>query len=80
MPETRARTVPPQHDRRNYPIPAGWTVTFAPAEPDVPANGEMPVQVTIKAPAGFVGRQPFNVNVFDRAGFTGGVTLVVEAP
>lgn len=80
MPETIARTVPRQHDRRNYPIPAGWTVDIAPGEPNLPAGAEMPIRVTLDAPAGFHGRQPFNVNVFDREGFTGGVTLVVEAP
>lgn len=80
LPETTARYVPPRHDRRNYPIPAGWSVEVDPSEPALAPGAEIPVRVRITAPAGFHGRLPFNVNVFDREGFTGGVTLAVEAP
>jgi hypothetical protein len=80
QPETRARTVPPLHDRRNYPIPPGWSVGTEPREPRLHSDAEMPVRIQIAAPPDFHGRQSFNVNVFDREGFVGGATLVVDAP
>ena len=72
--------VPAAHDRRNYPVPQGWSVEMDPAEAELPPEGETTIKVRIAPPAGFTGRQPFNVNVFDRDGFVGGVTLYVEAP
>ncbi len=79
-PETRAKVVPPQHDRRNHPVPSGWSVGIEPAEPRLAAGEEKPIRVRIGAPPDFHGRQPFNVNVFDDEGFVGGVTVSVEAP
>lgn len=72
--------VPAVHDRRNYPVPPGWSVKIDPIEPHLPPEGETTIKVRITPPAGFTGRQPFNVNAFDRHGFVGGVTLYVEAP
>jgi hypothetical protein len=74
-----APTVPAQHDRANYPVPAGWLVNINPNEPHLAPDGETTVQVQITPPVGFTGRQPINVNAFDRQGFAGGVTLYVEA-
>jgi hypothetical protein len=70
--------VPPQHLRRNHPLPEGWTVELQPAEPTLGAGDEMPVNVIVTPRPGFVGRQPINVNAFDAGGFVGGVTLYVE--
>jgi len=72
--------VPAKHDRNNYRVPEGWHITIDPAAPELPPGGEVTVKVTIDPPASFRGRQPVNVNAFDRQGFTGGVTLHVEAP
>ena len=72
--------VPAAHDRRNYPVPHGWSVNLDPVAPQLPPEGETTIKVRITPPAGFTGRQPFNVNVFDGQGFAGGVTLYVEAP
>jgi hypothetical protein len=70
---------PSRHERRSYPILAGWSLDIAPSEPRLGPGQETTVQVRITAPAGFHGRQPFNVNAFDRRGFAGGVTLYVNA-
>ena len=80
FPENRLKAVPPQHDRRNYPVPAGWSVSFDPAEPGLAPGAEVPVRVRITAPPAFHGRQPFNVNIFDREEFSGGVTVQVDVP
>lgn len=72
--------VPAAHNRANYPVLEGWLVEIDPTEPHLPPEGEMTIKVHITPPAGFTGRQPFNVNAFDRTGFVGGVTLYVEAP
>jgi len=70
--------VPPKHDRRNYPLPAGWTVTFLPAQPELDPNQEIQMTVTVTPPNGFKGRQPVNVHGFHADGLAGGVTLYVE--
>lgn len=71
--------VPTAHDRHNYPVPEGWSVEIEPLEPQLPPEDEITIKVRITPPASFSGRQPFNVNVFDSHGLTGGVTLYVEA-
>src|ERR1017187_7308433 len=70
--------VPPAHDRHNYPLPAGWSVTFNPAEPELAPGVEQLITATIIAPAGFTGSQPINVNAFSKRGFAGGVTIAAE--
>jgi hypothetical protein len=59
LPETRAGAVPLRHDRRNYPIPAGWSVDCQPRDPRVAAGAERPILIRITPPADFHGRQPF---------------------
>jgi hypothetical protein len=76
---TPALRVPALHDRRNFPIPADWTVTIAPNSPELASNASIPVKVAVTPPAGFSGRQPINVNAFHGLGFAGGVTLYVDA-
>jgi hypothetical protein len=70
--------VPPAHDRRNYPLPAGWHVTFDPAEPELAPGVEQLITATIIAPEGFTGSQIINVNAYSRRGFAGGVTITVQ--
>lgn len=70
--------VPPQHDRRNYPLPQGWSAAFAPDNPRLTAGEEINVAVTINAPGGFHGRQPINLHAFSEAGLAGGVTFYVD--
>jgi hypothetical protein len=70
--------VPPQHDRRNYPLPAGWIIAFAPPNPQLLAGAEITVVATVTPPAGFTGRQPINVHAFGESGLAGGITLYLE--
>jgi len=70
--------IPPRHNRRNYPLPQGWNLAFAPANPRLAAGEEITVAVTVNAPSGFHGRQPINVHAFAEAGLAGGVTLYVD--
>ncbi len=66
------------HRRDRHPIPAGFHVLIEPDAPSLAVDETISVRVTIDPPAGFTGRQPFNVNVFHQHGFAGGVTLIVE--
>jgi len=70
--------VSPQHDRRNYPLPAGWGISFAPANPELAPGQEITVVATVNPPAGFTGRQPINVHTFAESGLAGGVTFYVD--
>jgi hypothetical protein len=70
--------VPPQHDRQNYPLPAGWSVTFVPPNPQLTPEQEITVLATVIPPAGFIGRQAVNVHTFGEAGLAGGLTFYVE--
>jgi hypothetical protein len=70
--------VPPQHDRRNYPLPPGWNVSFAPTSPQLAAGQEITVLATVTPPAGFLGRQPINVHVFSGSGLEGGMTFYID--
>lgn len=79
LPEDSKLAVPAQHDRRNHPVPDGWTVDVSPERPVLRADEAIPVRVDITPPGGFAGRQAFNVNAFHDAGFAGGVTLYVDA-
>jgi hypothetical protein len=72
--------VPAEHSRDRYPVPEGWAVSIEPDRPILHPEEEVNVRVMLEPPAGFRGRQPFNVNAFDEHGFVGGVTLLVEVP
>jgi hypothetical protein len=72
--------VPALHDRKNYPLPEGWSVELDPPTPQLAPGGEIAITARITPPAGFTGRQPVNVNAFDLQGFVGGITLHVESP
>jgi hypothetical protein len=70
--------VPPQHSRKNHPLPAGWNIAFEPATPTLAPGDEMEIAVSVTPPDTFTGRQPVNVQAFDAFGPAGGVTLYVE--
>jgi hypothetical protein len=70
---------PRTHDRADYLVPAGWSVTFDPTEPRLAPDAETTVHVKVTPPDSFHGRQPLNVNAFGVQGFAGGVTFFVES-
>lgn len=70
--------VPARHDRKTYPVPAGWAVAFEPAEPQLEPGQEQTIHVRIVGPDGYKGVQPFNVHAYHRDGFAGGITLYVH--
>jgi hypothetical protein len=70
--------VPRRHARGSHPLPAGWSVSFDPAQPDLDPGAEIPVRVEVTPPDGFRGRAPVNVHAFRGEGLAGGVTLYVE--
>lgn len=72
-------TIPSQHLRSNHPLPAGWNITFSPANPLLEAGQEITVHATVNPPNGFTERQPINVHAFTRSGLAGGLTLYVQA-
>jgi hypothetical protein len=67
-----------RHDPRSFAVPEGWQVEILPSELALEPQQEELVSVTIRAPDGFTGRRPFNVNAFDGAELLGGVTLYVD--
>ena len=66
-----------RHRRGHHPLPAGFHVEIEPATPSLPPGEEVPIDVTITPPFGFVGTQRVNVDAFDEQGPAGGVTLTV---
>jgi hypothetical protein len=74
----RLREAKAKHDRNHYPLPAGWSVEFAPAVPVLSGGTEETIAVKVIAPDGFKGKQAVNVHAFNRYGLAGGVTLYVE--
>jgi hypothetical protein len=75
---SRPMKVPPAHDRRNYPVPAGWDIGFVPSNPEIAPGGQQTVVATVNPPAGFKGRQSLNVHVFSGQQLVGGMTFYVE--
>jgi hypothetical protein len=75
-------TVPPviaaRHLRANYPLPAGWTLTFDPANPVVPGETEIPINATVTPPDDFHGSLPLNIHTFSGNDLIGGVTIIVN--
>ena len=67
-----------RHRPGDFPVPEGWQVEITPSELPLEPQQEQLVSVTITAPDGFTGRQPFNVNAFDGTHLLGGVTLYVD--
>jgi hypothetical protein len=70
--------VPPQHDRRNYPLPPGWSIAFHPPDAVLHPGQEITVRADVDPPPGFTGRQTVNVHAFTAKELAGGITLYVE--
>jgi hypothetical protein len=70
--EDRARR---RHDPQRHRVPEGWGIELAPESLVLAPGEQVEVQVNLTAPDGFRGRQAINVNAFDHAVLTGGVTL-----
>jgi hypothetical protein len=74
----RLRAIAEATNPANFPVPAGWTVTVAPAALALAGGEQRDVVVDITAPDGFAGAKTFNVNGFAGAAPLGGVTLTVK--
>jgi hypothetical protein len=70
--------VPSQHIRANHPLPAGWDVTFSPANPILDPGQEITVAAMVSPPNDLTGRQPINVHAFTKSGLAGGITFYVQ--
>jgi hypothetical protein len=78
---TKWKEIQALHNPANFPVPPGWTVSFAPSELALDPGMEADVEVTIDAPAGFAGRQAVNVHsLYGNNRLAGGVTVYVTAP
>jgi len=74
-----AATVRTRHSVDRFPVPDGWAVQTEPAFLTLEPLEEQVVTVTVLAPEGFVGLQPFNLHAHDELGrLLGGVTLYVS--
>jgi hypothetical protein len=79
--DAKWREIQALHNPANFPVPAGWTVATVPADLPLAPEAEAEVEVSITPPAGFTGRQAFNVNsLYGHADYAGGVTVYVTAP
>lgn len=67
-----------RHRRGRHPLPPGFGVQIAPANPTLGPGASMAITVTIEPPPGFLGRQAVNVNAFDGKFLAGGVTLITK--
>jgi hypothetical protein len=77
--EALIRQARERHSIERFPVPAGWTVQAMPSELSLGPTEEGMVVVTVTAPEGFRGREPFNLHAVDDDGqLLGGVTLYVE--
>ena len=59
-------------------MPEGWGIELDPESVVLSPGEQVDVRVNLSAPEGFRGRQAINVNAFDNAVLTGGVTLYAE--
>lgn len=64
------------HRRAMHPVPTGFALQITPPTPTLNPDESALITVTIEPPAGFLGKQPINVNAFHEQGFAGGVTLI----
>lgn len=74
----RLKQILPFHSKDNFPIPPGWKVELSPQTIGLSPGEETTIHVTITPPAGFTGRQHFNINAFYENKFAEGITLAVD--
>jgi hypothetical protein len=74
----RLEKIRQRHGRGGFPVPPGWGVEISPPTPALPPGAEIDIDVKITPPAGFAGRQPFNVNALRGTTYAGGVSLIVQ--
>jgi hypothetical protein len=68
------------HRREAHPLPAGWSVTFAPAADLVLGAGEeVEITATVLVPDHLPTPRPINVNAYADGALAGGVTLYVQS-
>ncbi len=68
------------HRRQAHPLPAGWSVTFAPAaEIDLGPGEQIDITATVLVPDPLPTPRPINVNAFADGLLAGGVTLYVHS-
>lgn len=68
------------HRREAHPLPAGWTVTFAPAaEIEIDAGEQIEITATVRVDEHLSTARPINVNAFAGGVLAGGVTLYVHS-
>ncbi len=65
-----------RHQPASHPVPAGFVVKIDPPAPTLDPGVSVTITVSVEPPAGFVGRQPLNVNAFHDQGYAGGITLI----
>lgn len=70
--------VPAEHDRRHYPLPPGWTVSFSPETVVLDHDQSVPIQVTVTPPPEFSGSKRLNIHAFHEHGLAGGVTVEIR--
>jgi len=68
------------HRRLAHPLPAGWSVGFAPAaELDLGPGEQVEITATVLVPDPVPTPRPINVNAFANGQLAGGVTLYVHS-
>ena len=72
------RHVPPEHDRKNHPLPPGWTVAFNPETVVLAHDQSMPITVNVTPPESFAGSTTLNINALHEHGLAGGVTVEIK--
>ena len=67
------------HDRSKFSVPQDWTVTVTPTTVELSPNDEVPIEVSIEPPLGFIGTRAINIHsTRDNDIFVGGVTVYVS--
>jgi hypothetical protein len=76
------RRVPPATIARNSraanPLPAGWLLSFNPANPVLAPGAEIEVLATVTPADTFHGTQPLNIHTFSGKSLVGGVTIMLH--
>jgi hypothetical protein len=66
------------HDRSKYSVPQDWTIIVSPTTIELSPNEEVPIEVSIDPPSGFIGTRGINIHsTRDNDIFVGGITVYV---